>query len=163
MRLKDILVVYLSQRIVVFPLHLYINTLLTRVLDRLFEWNLLKNKKIKGKEKYFKFFVEKEINDILLEIKIVYKNLNIKIFTIYKKNYINNISINHIEYIEDLNQSINCIINQFKKICKKYFTEKIPENLNFNPSNKIYKGLKCGEPTGEEIEFLSRCLIDKFN
>ena len=80
MRIKDVLVVYLQQRIIVFPLHFYFNTLMTRVLDRLSEWNLLSNKKQKftGKEKYFKFFVEKEINDILLEIKIVYNNLNLK-------------------------------------------------------------------------------------
>ena len=47
MRIKDVLVVYLQQRIIVFPLHFYFNTLMTRVLDRLSEWNLLSNKKQK--------------------------------------------------------------------------------------------------------------------
>jgi hypothetical protein len=52
MKIKDVLVVYLPQRVVVFPLHLYFDKLLSRVLDRLYEWNLLQeNKKITGKEK----------------------------------------------------------------------------------------------------------------
>jgi hypothetical protein len=119
------------------------------------EWNLLDNKKITGKEKYFKFFVEKEINDILLEIKIVYKNLNIKIFTIYKET---NINLDSSELIEDQNLIIKIICKQFKKICKKYFSDKISSNLNFLSSNSTFKNLKCGNPSGEEIEFLTKLI-----
>lgn len=154
MKIKDTLVVYLPQRIIIFPLNLYYDTLLVRVLDRLFEWNLISDsKKITGKEKYFKFFVEKEIFDILLEIKIVYKELNLKIFTIYKDQQID---LKYKEYIEDEKIISKVICNKFKKILKKYFFVNLPNNLNFFPSNRLYKGLKCGNPTGEEMEFLTK-------
>lgn len=153
MRIKDILVVYLPQRIIVFPFHLYIETFLNKIINQMDEWSLLTNKKITGKEKYFKFFVEKEINDILLEIKIVYKSLNLKIFSIYKNSEVN---LNCKEFIENENLVLQTICKQFKKICKKYFSDKIPSNLNFNPSSSLFKNLKCGNPSGEEIEFLTK-------
>lgn len=156
MKIKDVLVVYLPQRVVVFPLHLYFDKLLSRVLDRLYEWNLLQeNKKITGKEKYFNFFLEKEIQDILLEIKIVYKELNLKIFTIYKTK---DISLKYKEFLSDENFVVEVFCKKFKKILKKYFCNNIPPNLNFKPSNNIFKGLRCGNPTGEEIEFLTKIL-----
>lgn len=152
MRIKESLVVYLEQRVIVLPLHLYYNTLLTRVIDRLSDWNLL-NKKITGKEKYFKFFVEKEIQDIILEIKIVYKELNLKILTVYKEftdfKY-------HTEFFEEKNFISENICKICKKLFKKYFKILNSKNLNFNPSNKKFKGLNCGDPTGEEIEFLTK-------
>lgn len=155
MRIKDILVVYLPQRIIVFPFHLYIDSFIYRILNRMNEWNLINDKKITGKEKYFKFFVEKEIIDILLEIKIVYKNLNIKIFTIYKDL---KKDLECKDLLEDQKYIINFICKQFKKICKKYFSDKISSNLNFIPSTTTFKNLKCGDPTGEEIEFLTKLI-----
>jgi hypothetical protein len=152
MRIKESLVVYLEQRIIVLPLHLYLDTLLTRVIDRLSDWNLL-NKKITGKEKFFKFFVEKEILDIILEIKIVYKELNLKILTVYKDfSEFKKLS----EYFEENNFVSEVISKICKKLFKNYFKKLNSNNLNFKPSNKIYKGLNCGDPTGEEIEFLTK-------
>lgn len=151
MKIKEILIVSLEQRIIILPLHLYLNSLLSRVLDRMGEWNLL-NKKITGKEKYFKYFVEKEILDLILEIKIVYKELNLKILTILKKVIIQK----NLEYFEENNSIIDTITSISKKLFKKYFKKIDSENLNFLPSDKKFKGLNCGQFTGEEIEFLTK-------
>lgn len=156
MRVREILIVYLTERIIVFPLHLYFNTFINKILIKLKEWELLNNKKITGKEKYFKFFVEKEINDILLEIKIVYKDLNIKIFTIYNENYTEQNKIDYSSYFLDENLIKKYICSSFKKTCKKYFSKNIPKELNFKPTDKLFKGFKCGVASGAEIEFLSK-------
>ena len=155
MRIADTLFLYLEQRIIVFPIHFYMNTLITRVIDRLSDWNILSDKKpkIHGKEKYFKFFVEKEINDILLEVKIVFNKFNFKIITIYNQNYNNDFDyINFIENQENIKKSI---ISIYKKKFKKYFFQ---TNLKFLPSNKKFKNLYCGESKGEEIEFLNKII-----
>jgi len=150
MKIKNSLIVYLQQRIVLFSLDSYINILLIRIFNKMHEWELISAKKITGKEKYFKFFAEKEILDVLNEIKTLYKSLNLKIFTFCK--------LTKIELKEEFLAEDNCVLkilsNLFKKICKKYFLDKIPDNVKFYPSDKMYKGLKCGEPTGEELEFL---------
>jgi hypothetical protein len=156
MRVREILVVYLKERVIVFPLHLYINTFINKILNKLRDWELLTNKKISGKEKYFKFFVEKEINDILLEIKIVYKDLNIKIFTIYQEDSQKQNKINYSEYFIDESLIKNYICSSFKKTCKKYFSKNIPQELKFKPTDKLFKGFKCGVASGAEIEFLSK-------
>jgi hypothetical protein len=153
MRIRDTFIVYLQHRIIIFPLHEYLNSFIKRIIEKMDEWYLIKDKKISGKEKYFKFFVEKEINDILLEIKIVYKDLNLKVFTIFKNQ--ENLSLDYEEFFEDKNLVIQSICKCFKKISKKYFSDKIPLNLKFNTSTNFYKKIKCGDPTGDEIEFLT--------
>ena len=156
MKIKDSLVVYLPQRIIVFSLHNYFNTLITRILNKLYEWEVHPSKKFTGREYYFKFFAEKEILDILLEIKTVYKDLNIKIFTFYKTTEISNVNL---EYLNPENNVTKTIVSIFKKVCKKYFCGPLPENLNFKGSStRKYKNISCGEPTGEECEFLIKLL-----
>lgn len=150
MTIREILVVYLEQRIIIFPLHLYLKTLLVRIINRLTDWNLL-NKKISGKEKYFKFFVEKEIQDIILEIKIVYKELNLKILTIYKDLK----QIIFPDFFEENNFVLESICKICKKLFKKYFKILNSENLNFFPTTIKFKGLNCGKLNGEELEFLT--------
>jgi hypothetical protein len=151
MKIKESLILYLPQRIIIFPLHLYLNVLISRILNRMHEWDLIKDKKISGKEKYFNFFAEKEILDILSEIKSLYKNLNLKIYTFFKET---NISSINSEFLKEENLVIKKISLHFKKICGKYYIEKIPSNLNFNQTKNLFKNLKCGDPTGEELEFL---------
>lgn len=156
MKIKDSLVVYLPQRIIVFSLHNYFNTLVARILNKMYDWNIHCTKKISGKEFYFKFFAEKEISDILLEIKTVYKDLNIKIFTFFRETEISDINQ---EYLKPENSVIKTIVNIFKKLCKKYFCNKVPTNLQFKgSSSKKYKNISCGEPTGDESEFLIKLL-----
>lgn len=112
MKIKDSLTVYLSHRIIFFSLNEYINTLITRILNRMYEWEIHSNKKISGKEFYFKFFADKEISDILLEIKTVYKDLNLKIFTLNK---LTSISASNLEYLKEDNCVVKVITNIFKK------------------------------------------------
>jgi len=157
MKIKDSLVVYLPQRIIMFPLHLYINSLITRVLNRLYEWDIHTSKKISGKEKYFNHFLEKEILDILSEIKIVYKDLNLKIFTFYIKC---NISETNQEFLSLDNCVIKKVLKTFNKVCGKYFIKNIPKNIYFKPSEKSFKNIKCGVLTGEELEFLVKLTND---
>jgi hypothetical protein len=151
MKIKDTLVVYLQERIIIFPLHLYVNTLITRTLNRLHEWEILSKKKISGKESYFNFFLEKEILDILLEFKIVYKDLNLKIFTIFKNTFI---SPDNLEFLKEDNFVLKSVIKMFKKHCSKYFISNVSEKLKFESSDKKYKNIKCGNPTGDELDFL---------
>ena len=156
MKITDVLIVYLTERIIIFPVQNYFNILLVKVIDKLSEWELLSTKKkITGREKFFKFFVEKIISDILLEIKIVYKQHNLKILTVYKETEISP------KYLNFLNKE-NCVkeifIKSFNKIFKKYFIKNLPNNINFLPTNKIYKGLKCGTLTGEEKIFVDKIL-----
>jgi len=156
MKIKDTLVVFLQERVIIFPFHLYIDTFLTNILNKMYEWNLLSStKKISGEEKYFKYFVEKEISSIILDIKIVYKEYNFKIFSIFKDTPQ---KLHSEEFLQDKEKVINSILRIFKKLCKKYFNQKIPQSINFKQSNKSYKGLAIGEPTGEEIEFLTKII-----
>jgi hypothetical protein len=73
--------------VLIFPFYKFGNEFLFRIFKNLQEWDLLKDKKITGKEKYFKYFVEKEISSIINDITIIFKQLNIKIFTL-QKNFI---------------------------------------------------------------------------
>ena len=155
MKIKDSLVVYLPQRIIIFSLHDYLNILISRILNRMHEWEIQLSKKITGREFYFKFFAEKEILDVLLEIKTVYKDLNIKIFTFFKTTEISDLNL---EYLNPQNSVLKTIISLFKKVCKKYFCNNIPEDLKFKKSTRKYKNIPCGEPTGEECEFLIKLL-----
>jgi hypothetical protein len=157
MKLKDSLVVYLPQRIIIFPLHLYINTLVTKVLNSLYDWDIGKTKKFSGKETIFNFFLEKEILNIFQEIKIVYKDLNLKVYTVYREASLTEENLN---YLKPENFVCNSAIKKFKKICGKYFIKNLPNNLKFNSSKKSYKNILCGDPTGEELEFLTKISSD---
>ena len=144
--------VHLPQRIIIFPLHNILENFLIKIVNKYSEWDLLKNKKITGKEKYFKFFVEKEISDIITDIKIVYQNYNIKILTVYK-DIIKTLS--HLEeYYNDVDFVIKKIFKIFKNNCDTYFLGNVPESYFLNISNREYKGLRCVDFSGEETEFI---------
>lgn len=157
MTIKDSLVIYLPQRIIIFPLHKYVNNLISRVLNRLHDWDFDISKKFTGRETYFKFFLEKEILDILTEIKIIFKNFNVKVFTFLKESLVSDLNQ---EFLSENNSVLKIIVKIFKKVCGKYFIHKLSNNLNFKQGDKIYKNLKCGDPTGEELEFLVKLTSD---
>lgn len=155
MTVRESLIVFLPQRVIIFPFYKFGNEFLFRIFKNLQEWDLLKDKKITGKEKYFKYFVEKEISSIINDITIIFKQLNIKIFTLQKDFIIDSNLLNLIEDKDNLIKHINKIF--LKLMGKKYFY-KISTNLNFNPSNIMYKNLHCANPTGEEVEFVIKLL-----
>ena len=145
MKIKDVLVLYLQHRIIIFPLHLYINSLLNNVFKKIDEWGLLKpDRKLSGKEKYFKFFLEKEVIDMLSTFHHLFKKINIKTVTVFKTEDIN--------YIADKNLIIKSIVNLFGKKTK-YFIKDLPSQVSFEFSTFNYKGIKTGKLTGEVEEF----------
>ena len=155
MTVKESLIVFLPQRVIIFPFYKFGNQFLYKIFKNLQEWDLLKDKKITGKEKFFKYFVEKEILSIINDITIIYKQLNIKIFTLQRNFIIDNNLINLIEDKDILLKNINKIF--LKLMGKKYF-HKISDNLNFNTSSILYKNLHCANSTGEEVEFVINLL-----
>jgi hypothetical protein len=155
MRIKDILLVYLKERVIVFPLDCYVNVLISNILNKLSDWGINLDKPLSGKEKYFNFFLEKEILNLLDEFRILYSNLNIKIFTFSKNIIISDINV---VFFTDSELVKKKIIKLFKKNCKKYFSDKVPDSVNFESSDLFYKNLKCGRAQGEEVEFLSKLI-----
>lgn len=155
MTVRDSLLVYLPQRVIIFPFYDYGNIFLTKVFLEMEKWDLLKNKKISGKEKFFKYFVEKEFSSIIKDITIIFKQLNFKIFTIYKDF---NIHPNLLMYIKENNSILNSIFNIFKNLLGKKYLIKINHELKFFSEGKLFKGLKCGISSGEEVEFLIKIL-----
>lgn len=154
MKITDVLIVYLSERIIILPIHNYFNILLVKVIDKMFEWNLISNdKKITGKEKYFKFFVEKIISDLLIEIKMIYKKYNLKVILIYKET---KISEEFSNFLDENNLIKDTFFKMFKKIFKSYFVKDLPATVKFLPSNNFYKDLKCGQLSGEEKIFIDK-------
>lgn len=150
MKVKDVLVLYLQHRIIIFPLHLYINSLLNNVFKKMDEWDFLKiDKKFSGREKCFKFFLEKEIIDMLSTFQHLFEKLNIKTITVFK---FGDINLDYINYIADKNLIIKSIINLFGKKTK-HFIKKLPSQVTFEFSTFDYKGIKTGKLTGEVEEF----------
>ena len=152
MKIKECLIIYLHHRIIIFPLHLYINFILNDIFRKIDNWGLLKEGKlISGKEKYFKFFLEKEIADILNNFTVIFKKLNVKILTVFNPNYEINLDFN--SFIKDKDYLIKSLVKGFSKKTK-YFTDKIPQKIKFEISDFKYKDLKVGKKLGEVEEFL---------
>ena len=55
-KIKDFLIYYISQRVIVFPLDDYLSILADNIIRDFDEWDLLEDKLITQKEKYFKYF-----------------------------------------------------------------------------------------------------------
>lgn len=159
-KIKQLLIFYLDYRVIVFPVHEYLPHLADNIIKQFKDWELDaavdENKRITQKEKYFKYFLEKEIDSILDVFKIMFKDVNVKILTVYKEKHL------HKDYqiwFEDYVKFSNNVKKIFKKKTK-YFKEIKNDKLLFNNYKGKFKDLKCGEPTGEEIEFLQK-IIDK--
>ena len=81
-KIKDFLIYYISQRVIVFPLDEYLPLLANNIIRDFEEWDLLEGKLITQKEKYFKYFLEKELDILLNLFIIIFKDLNIKILNL---------------------------------------------------------------------------------
>jgi hypothetical protein len=153
-RIKDYLVYYIQQRVIIFPIQEYQDVIIDNIIKNFLEWGLLDNKNISCKEKYFKYFLEKEVDSILDSFRVVFSNLNVKILTIYKNTEINE-SYKH--WFEDDSRFNKILIKTIKKKTK-YFKEVKKDNLLFINTEGKFQGIKLGIPTGEEIEFLQKAL-----
>jgi hypothetical protein len=153
-RIKDYLVYYIPQRVIIFPINEYQEVIIDNIIKNFLEWGLLYNKVISCKEKYFKYFLEKEIDSILDSFRMMFSDLNVKILTVYKNIEVGD-SYKH--WFEDHSQFNKVLVKTLKKKTK-YFKEAKKDNLLFINTEGKFKGIKLGVPTGEETEFLQKTL-----
>ena len=153
-RIKDYLLYYIPQRVIIFPINEYQEVIIDNIIKNFLEWGLLDNKVISCKEKYFKYFLEKEIDSILDSFRMMFSDLNVKILTVYKNIEVGD-SYKH--WFEDNTRFSKVLISTLKKKTK-YFKEIKKDNLLFINTEGKFKGIKLGVPTGEETEFLQKTL-----
>lgn len=154
-KIKDFLIYYISQRVIVFPLDEYLPILANNIIRDFEEWGLLEDKLITQKEKYFKYFLEKELDMLLNLFIIIFKDLNIKILTIYKDSIL---SSEYSKYFINYEEFGNTVKKLYKKKKTKYFISIKEKDSLFQKTQGIYKGLKVGIPEGEELEFFAKYL-----
>ena len=123
-KIKDFLIYYISQRVIIFPINEYLPIITKNIIRDFDEWDLLKDKLITQKEKYFKFFLEKELDKLLESFILIFRDLNIKIFTIYKEDIIINSEyskyfMNYSEFGKNIKTIIKKKTKYFKKIKKR--------------------------------------------
>jgi hypothetical protein len=148
-KIKDFLVYYISERIIIFPIYQYLPILADTIIKDLEDWDLTKDGKlISYREKYFKYFLEKELDKILETIKLLFKDLKVKIYTIHKDSELPEYYSQYFEYPNKFSNIVNKIIK--KKT--KYFREIKNEEL-FTNTEGVYKTIKVGVPTGDDLEF----------
>lgn len=148
-KIKDFLIYYIPQRIIIFPIYQYIPILANTIIKDLEDWGLIKEGKlISYKEKYFKFFLEKELDKIISTNIILFKDLKVKIYNIGKDIELPEYYSQYFQYPNNFSNIVNNTIN--KKT--KYF-RKIKEDCFFSKTEGVYKNIKVGVPTGEDLEF----------
>jgi hypothetical protein len=152
-KIKDYLRYYITQGVIIFPIHLYQEELVSNIVKSFDEWGLLEHKKISCREKYFKYFLNAEIDHLLNTFRMLYSNVNVKVLTVYKNKKIKI----YTDIFIDVNRFNQCLIKTLKTKTK-YFKEIKNDNLLFINTEGNYKGLKIGKPSGEEIEFIQKTL-----
>ena len=144
----------MHQRVIIFQVHEYQQILVNQIIKNFIEWELLDNKLITCKEKYFKYFLEKEIDSILDTFRFIFSDLNVKILTVYNNRELSEDSRHWFEEPSKFNKSLIKILKQKTK----YFKNVNKDNLLFINAEGEYKGIKIGNPSGAEIEFLQKTL-----
>jgi hypothetical protein len=144
----------MHQRVIIFPIQEYQDILISKIIKNFIEWGLLENKQITCKEKYFKYFLEKELDSILDTFRMMFSDLNIKILTIYKDK---EMSLDYQSFFVTPTDFNKALTKSLKKKTK-YFKHVKKDNLLFINTQGAFKGIKIGNPNGEEIEFLQKAL-----
>jgi hypothetical protein len=153
-KIKDFLIYYIPQRVIIFPIYQYIPILANTIIKDLEDWDLIKEGKlISYKEKYFKFFLEKELDKIISTNIILFKDLKVKIYNIGKDIELPEYYSQYFQHPNNFSNIVNNTIN--KKT--KYF-RKIKEDSLFSKTEGIYKNIKVGVPNGEDLEFFHNIL-----
>ena len=154
LKIKEYLVYYPEQRVIVFPMHEYQETIVSNIVKQYLDWDLLNFKMITCKEKYFQYFLEKEVDSVLDTFRIMFSDLNVKIITVYSNR---ELSDNTKQFFEEPAR-FNKKLLTFLKEKTKYFKPLRKNNLLFINTEGTFKDLKIGKPSGEEIEFLQSAL-----
>ena len=153
--IKDFLVYYISERIIVFPIYEYLPIIANTIIRDFREWDLLDNgKKITQREKYFTYFLEKELQKILDTFVLLFQDLNVKIITVYTET---SLPDEYSEFFEDKAKFSNSVKKLLKKKKMKYFRETKTSSL-FKTTEGTFKNIKIGVPSGEDKEFLTKSL-----
>ena len=149
-KIKDYLIFFPKERVILFSLHDYIHIIANNLISDYDNWGLLDNKLITQKEKYFLFFLEKNIDKIIESFIILFRDLNIKIYTIYKKEYL--IDDKYYKFFKDKDTFYKKVLKIFKK--KTKYIREVNNNCLVSKFEGIYKNIKIGIPSGEGLEFL---------
>jgi hypothetical protein len=153
-KIKDFLIYYIPQRVIIFPIYRYLPILADIIIKDLEDWDLIKDGKlISYKEKYFKFFLEKELDKILDTNIILFKDLNLKIYNIGKDIELPEYYSQYFQYPNNFSNIVN---NTIKKKTK-YFRQ-IKDDSLFTNTEGFYKNIKVGTPNGEDLEFFHNIL-----
>jgi hypothetical protein len=150
-RIKDFLIYYISQRVIIFPIDEYLPIIANNIIRDFEEWDLLNGKTITQKEKYFKFFLNKELDKLLETFIIIFRDLNIKIFTIYRNS---SLSSEYSQYFTNIEEFGNNIKKILKKKTKYY--KEIKNDSLFMNTEGYYKNIRVGIPTGEDLDFFAK-------
>ncbi len=150
-RIKDFLIYYISQRVIIFPIDEYLPIIANNIIRDFEEWDLLNGKTITQKEKYFKFFLNKELDKLLETFIIIFRDLNIKIFTIYRNS---SLSSEYSQYFMNIEEFGNNIKKILKKKTKYY--KEIKNDSLFMNTEGYYKNIRVGIPTGEDLDFFAK-------
>lgn len=149
-KIIDHLIFFPKDNIIIFPINNYIPIIANTIINDYDEWGLLENKIITQKEKYFKFFLKNKLDKLINSFKILFRDYNIKIYTVYNKNY--NILSIHKKYIENTDKFFLNIIKNLKN--KTKYISEIDDTYTFEVSEDTFRGIKIGKYSGEIVEFL---------
>lgn len=150
-KIKDFLIYYISQRVIIFPIDEYLPIIANNIIRDFEEWDLLNGKTITQKEKYFKFFLNKELDKLIETFIIIFRDLNIKIFTIYRNS---SLSSEYSQYFTNIEEFGNNIKKILKKKTKYY--KEIKNDSLFMNTEGYYKNIRVGIPTGEDLDFFAK-------
>jgi hypothetical protein len=143
----------LSERLLLFSINSFSNELIIQILDHLYDWNLLKDGKIRKNIRCVNDILKNIIIEVEFELKKMCSEKNMKLIF-----FDTNIDFSDFsDHLEDPELFINKVYSYCKKIlCKN---KKIPLiDEKFCQNSLIFDGIPCLGLTGEQKEMLLKIL-----
>lgn len=148
----------LSERILLFSVNSFANELIIEILDYLYEWNLLKNGKIKKNVRCINDILKNTISSVNLEISEFAKEKSMKLMFFQ-------MDIDFSDFSDHLEESEFFTIKVYN-YCKKIFNnnKKIPIlDMKFCENSIIFDEIPCLGLTGDQKEKLLKILNTRKN
>ena len=160
MQINKCLIYYTNYNIIILNFDKYFDSFINQIIKNYFDWNFLE-KKINPQSKLFKFFLETELDKLILTVKEIYNKENSKIYIVYTPSLKQTDDTSKeklfLGWLSDYNLCLKKTLYFLKK--KTKYLKCNSKNLNF--TNFITrKNINYGVALGEEIEFL-QSLLDK--
>ena len=160
MQINKCLIYYTNYNIIILNFDKYFNSFINQIIKNYSDWNFLE-KKINPRSKLFKFFLETELDKLILTVKEIYNKENSKIYIVYTPSLKPTDDTSKeklfLGWLSDYNLCLKKTLYFLKK--KTKYLKCNSKNLNF--TNFITrKNINYGIALGEEIEFL-QSLLDK--